>query len=377
MKLVSPLLVALTTVAGQATVAGAATDHYTCYKARTTVGTAKFQSVRGVTLHDRVRVSTVQVNGPRNLCLPTNKNGEDPAASDNPEHLEDYRIRPVQRFTKVLNQQVSDQFGSIVVDLRKPDTLMVPTAKDLATPPDPLTAPAVDHFQCYRVTRAKGRPKFQLVPGVTIEDQFGTMTVDVRKPLRLCHPVDKNGESPDAQSHPESLMCYRIRQASLPKFQRRLGLYTQNQFGPSASTPSSRPSSASPRSAFPRSRRRPRRRMPRRRSHGRRLRCRRPRPDPTAATTSSTQGSSATASPMPRARRRVSPTASARPVATTPSTHRPSSATVSPASRARAPARRIASVPSPATSSMPACACSHSRATTSPSRTPPRPPGGG
>jgi hypothetical protein len=59
-----------------------------------------------------------------------------------------------------------------------------------------------------------------------VETQFGTIDVDLRKPLHLCTPVDKNGEGIiDPATH---LMCYKVR-GSPPQFPG--SVYTTNQFG--------------------------------------------------------------------------------------------------------------------------------------------------
>src|SRR5207249_3427595 len=59
-----------------------------------------------------------------------------------------------------------------------------------------------------------------------------TMTVDVKRPRRLCAPVDKRGEDPGAENHPNYLMCYGIKQTSLPLFTTQSPLFVNNQFGP-------------------------------------------------------------------------------------------------------------------------------------------------
>jgi hypothetical protein len=51
-------------------------------------------------------------------------------------------------------------------------------------------------FQCYKIKITSGSAKFVTVSGVTAQDQFGTITVDVKKPKRFCAPVNKNGEAP-------------------------------------------------------------------------------------------------------------------------------------------------------------------------------------
>ncbi len=232
-SLVGRLIAAVTLIAPLALPAPAtALDHFTCYKARTTGGTAKFVPRPGVTVVDRVRSSTVEVRKPKLLCAPTSKNGEDPTAPSHPLHLEDYQIKAATKLVPVVNQEIVDQFGTLSLDMRKPLTLQVPTAKShTATPAEPV-GPALDHFQCYKVKTSKGTAKFVPRPGVTLQDQFGAMTVLVKRPRRLCVPADKNGESPGAENHPDHLLCYQIKQTSMPRFAPVGGLYTNNQFGP-------------------------------------------------------------------------------------------------------------------------------------------------
>ncbi len=100
---------------------------------------------------------------------------------------------------------------------------MVPTAKSLDAPPDPLSN-GIDHFKCYRVVRARQR-----VAGIAIEDQFGALTVNVKRPSRLCVAVNKNQEGvSDLNS---ALMCYQVKQASRPRFTGKGPIFLANQFG--------------------------------------------------------------------------------------------------------------------------------------------------
>jgi len=210
-----------------------ASDHFTCYKAVAASGAEKFAGVPAVSLVDQFGASTVEVKRPKLLCAPTNKNGEDPSAPSHPDHLEDYQVKPAMRFAPVLNQKVVDQFNpaGLFVDVKKPMTLQVPSAKSLTASPPAPTSPAVDHFQCYKVAGSSGATRFQPRLGVTIEDQFGPMTVDVKRPKRLCAPVDKNNEAPGAENHPGHLMCYQIKQTSQPLFATVSPLFVSNQFG--------------------------------------------------------------------------------------------------------------------------------------------------
>ncbi len=224
------LLLALLALAS--TAAAAAPDHFTCYKAPTASGTPRFTAVMGVTLVDAFGSSTVTVQKPQFLCAPTNKNGEDPSAPSHPDHLTDFRIKRTTPFATVAAQHVTDQFGSLTIDVKRPYTLQVPSAKSLSAPPAAPTSPAVDHFQCYKIRITRGTSKFAAVTGVTAQDQFGTITVDVKRPKRFCAPANKNGEAPGAESHPDYLMCYQVRQTSLPKFTPLSPVYVDHQFGP-------------------------------------------------------------------------------------------------------------------------------------------------
>jgi hypothetical protein len=98
---------------------------------------------------------------------------------------------------------VDNQFGSQTMSLSKPDRMMVPTAKSTTGAPVPLTDP-IDHYKCYKVGAAKLN-----VPGVTITDQFGTITVDIKKPLHLCLPAIKEHEGPLVDPT-TALMCYKV-----------------------------------------------------------------------------------------------------------------------------------------------------------------------
>lgn len=89
-----------------------------------------------------------------------------------------------------------------------PTRLLVPSAKRLADPPP--SGPLLDHFTCYAVRRPKGAPHFVAIPGVAVTDQFGTTTVTLRQPTRLCVPTDKNGETPSAPTRLSRLLCSRI-----------------------------------------------------------------------------------------------------------------------------------------------------------------------
>ncbi len=215
-------------------------DHFTCYTTRSTAGSVPFQGIPdtpGLSLIDQFGPLTSGTKGPARLCAPTNKLGEDPAAPLHPEHLTSYPFTTAFRASPPLTEvKVVDQFNPtgifFTVKLKKASHLLVPTVKNLSSTPPTPTQFVTDHFDCYRITRAKGTPKFRALKGVTLQDQFGPMTVAVKKPKYLCAPVNKNGEDPTAPTHPLHLLCYQVTQYDKVKFVKRIGLFVNNQFGP-------------------------------------------------------------------------------------------------------------------------------------------------
>ncbi len=129
---------------------------------------------------------------------------------------------------------MENQFGTFFVDTEKPERLLVPSLKDTNNPIDDQSVPddfPVDYFKCYKVKVSEGS-EFPEGIQVDVVDEFNQPKLfDVKKPKRLCNPVDKNGEgiiNPDAH-----LMCYKVKPAeNEPKHIKVEGIHTNNQFGP-------------------------------------------------------------------------------------------------------------------------------------------------
>jgi hypothetical protein len=173
-------------------------DHFQCYELKR--GT--FVNVPR-TVQDQFGTLNVTLRYPGKLCAPANKNGE--GITDETDHLVAFREKASARFNPVRNQTITDQFGTVVVDVLRPESLLVPTSKDGVAQTPPL-----DHFQCYKVKRSKGAAKF--VPHtVSIVDQIESTSVTLTKPRALCAPANKNGEDPTAPTHPGHLICYKTK----------------------------------------------------------------------------------------------------------------------------------------------------------------------
>lgn len=203
----------------------AAPRHYQCFELKP----GRFAAPT-VSLVDRYGAASAVLRQPDRVCNPTNKNDEDPVAPSDPNHLVGYEVRDADAsYLPVRDVTVMDQFGVLRVDLKRMVRLLVPAAKSLVAPPGPLANPGVDHFACYRVQRSQGTPAFQTIPGVTVEDQFGSAVVDVVEPRFLCAPTNKNGEDPAAPGKPGHLMCYRTKH---PREQLDIApVYVDDQFG--------------------------------------------------------------------------------------------------------------------------------------------------
>lgn len=189
-------------------------DHFQCYEVK-----PGFFPQQTVTVQDQFGSKTEVLRFPTRLCNPTDKNGE--GIIDPTDHLTGYRTR-APKFTKVLNQTVVNQFGSLLLDVKRTDILMVPTSKDGVPQNPPL-----DHFQCYKVKRSRGTPRFVPIAGVTVVNQFESVTVTLTKPVLLCAPANKNNEDPTAPSHPDHLLCYKTKDGSFGTEEHTIS----NQFG--------------------------------------------------------------------------------------------------------------------------------------------------
>jgi len=186
-------------------------SHFNCWE----IDRETFHRQTGVQLDDQFGSGTVDVIRPKRLCAPADKNGEDPTAPSDPKHMTAYQImQRVPHFQGLRRRQVINQFGTFMVDLVRPDRLLVPAAKGLTAPPAPLVNPVIDRYKCYRIKHSFGTPAFGTTPGVTVVDQFTSVSVTVLQPLKLCMPANLAGQGILDPNVP--LMCYQIKSPSGP-----------------------------------------------------------------------------------------------------------------------------------------------------------------
>ena len=199
-------------------------DHYMCDTAALNARAGGVPiGLPSRTLADRYGSETCTVPKEQFVCPPAEKNLEGPPA--NPAiHQIEYQLRCPSALTPITGVIPLDQFhpGGVVVDLTKKVNLLVPSGKiDLgptpAAPPQPVPpappALSVDHFLCYKV-RIRSLTAVAPPFPVDVRDQFypgGYPGLGLLKLVKLCTPVNKNGEDPTAPGHAGYLTCYTSR----------------------------------------------------------------------------------------------------------------------------------------------------------------------
>jgi hypothetical protein len=115
-------------------------------------------------------------------------------------HLKCYRIEEAAFSGRTVT--VVNQFGTRTFQVRQPTRLCNPASKKVP-PGAPGPVPSgLDHFRCYGV---EGGP---LNRSVTLRDQFGRQVVVVEEPEYLCNPASKNGSG--IRNPAGHLVCYEL-----------------------------------------------------------------------------------------------------------------------------------------------------------------------
>ena len=102
----------------QSSVSGAL-DHFQCYEVKPGVFPAT-----SVTVTDQFGTLTEILKYPHSLCNPTSKNSE--GIVDPTDHLVGYQTK-TPKFIKQTNKTFVDQFGTLKLDLVRPQFLLVPS----------------------------------------------------------------------------------------------------------------------------------------------------------------------------------------------------------------------------------------------------------
>lgn len=167
---------------------------YFCYRTRGSGGAPRFGGASAVSLADGLEAGLFDSKKQQALCAPASLNGQ--PAVDLAVHQLAYSVKSAPgepKHVRISGLEVTDRFGTHLVDTVKPDRLLLPASKGLGGPvPTPAPGQA-DAYKCYKVRLTKSGPKFPKKVRVTGVDAFEDRSYDVKRPLRLCLAVDKDG----------------------------------------------------------------------------------------------------------------------------------------------------------------------------------------
>jgi hypothetical protein len=206
-------------------------DHFKCYALSEDEDDDDEEAGPRVMLRDQFGSGEALVGAAVELCNPVSKDGG--TINQGNAHLVKYEAKPVRRTFSKRRVEVTNQFGTQVLTVRKPAILAVPSSKSTSGPPgDPPTM--LDHFQCYRFVEDDDDDDDDDDGGaftprtVLLKDQFKEERVRVRGPAALCNPVEKThaGQVSPIGSPDEHLVCYAIRAARFAG-----NVNVRNQFG--------------------------------------------------------------------------------------------------------------------------------------------------
>jgi hypothetical protein len=189
-------------------------DHFRCYDVQAQ------PAARTVTLRDQFKSTTAKVVRVVALCNPVRKNNEPVRRAK--AHLVCYSI--TEAAFRPLAVRVRNQFGRAALRIRRPQTLCLPSFKEVVQTVAPASAPpGLDHFKCYEAEQPQFGPRF-----VGLRDQFGQSEGQVVATRQICNPVRKNnGRVLNPRAH---LVCYETPSVGTVPFQPR-EVRVLNQFG--------------------------------------------------------------------------------------------------------------------------------------------------
>jgi hypothetical protein len=214
-----------------------APNHIVCYKAGLVPGEPKLTGA-SASLQDQLGGPDVfGVKGVVALCNPADVDGEGVPVPE--VHHAGFSLKGGPTFVKSDHVAV-DQFGTRTLTLTGPAGLLdVARVAPGPTPPppfdsDPTAVPTVNRYKCYKAGPARGQPKFVPPAPPTVTDMFfpGGQALELKKITKLCAPVDKDGETPGAETRADHLVCYQAKLPSgAPRFEAQTVAIAGTNFG--------------------------------------------------------------------------------------------------------------------------------------------------
>ncbi len=166
-------------------------EHFLTYQVNESKNTPKFEKTESW-LGDLFGEGDYRVEKPYRLLNPVDKNDE--GLYDTETHMVAYKLKQ-QDYKKTDGYDkilVENQFGEISLDIRKAKLLLVPSAKNHDDYPEELAPYAADHFKCYDVKVTKNTPKFEKRYVNVYDPNFDEdRKLEVKNPRLYCNPVQK------------------------------------------------------------------------------------------------------------------------------------------------------------------------------------------
>lgn len=184
-----------------------------------------------LTVIDQFGTRQVQIEEPFSLLNPAEKRrtGKPAEPVNNPDdHLLCHELVPQQTANRSV--RVQNQFGTRTLTVGRPLTLCAPARKSLPTEPPPGAPPTrLDHYLCYDVSNETPDLPSETMTAI---DEFATRSIRIDEARDFCNPAEKRRTGMAAVPITQDeihYVCYRITTHS-PTFQPR-DVRTRDQFG--------------------------------------------------------------------------------------------------------------------------------------------------
>ena len=197
-------------------------DHFLCYIVSSQT---PFPGAIAATLTDQFQTGDVSIGEPLQFCNPVQKTVGTPPGPvvvtpivDLRDHLTLYNLLTSPPLANPVTLTATNQFGAQTFTVDKAPSLMVPTQKNELEFPTRL-----GHYWCYTLSGTTS-----IAQDVSLTDQFGTRVVTVEKPELFCNPVEKTigTNRTRIQNSKAHLVCYNIQ---LPQSTDSTQIHIKNQ----------------------------------------------------------------------------------------------------------------------------------------------------
>ena len=184
-------------------------DPVLCYRAPRSRGSSAPALPGAIAYVNGFESSDLALRPARLLCAPATLDGT--PVLDTMSHLQGHPAKIADGGAPHVPQvglTVRDQFGTLVLDTKKPTRLLVPAGVSPTSLPPVATG--IDPYACYAVKRSAGAERFASGVQVTVADGLapGPRVLDVKAPRRLCISTETTAPR---QEPAASLLCYRVR----------------------------------------------------------------------------------------------------------------------------------------------------------------------